>query len=464
MATVKAVNTLKINKLSKDKYNQLLAEGNADTDALYLIPYTATPAFSKIVTDQGTIEATEEGDTLTFADSDSVTISAEDKKITFSAVSASTDYLGVVELTDTVDATDNKAVTPAGVSKRLYDSANGIQVTLKNKINNEVNILNSSTTESSETSIEFIDSVTQVDGKISATKKSIPTATTSSYGITTLTNDIDNTEEKAITPSEVKAFAEHLSHQTYYNIMRDMVTAWGDEGGKIVVIPEGTSEIATNQYKDNTTITTVVIPESVTSIGASAFNGCTNLTSIWIPDSGVEVKNLAFLGCSGVESITIGANATLITSSSFETDNLKSIKIGKNVRAITSAPFSECPIEYAEIPAEWAGSINNAHLKTLVITSGDISAAAFKDCSTLTSVSILEGVTSIGQTAFSGCSNLTSVVIPDSVTSIGSSAFYGCSNLTSITYCGTEEEWNAITKGTNWDYNTGSYTITYTGN
>lgn len=49
------------------------------------------------------------------------------------------------------------------------------------------------------------------------------------------------------------------------------------------------------------------------------------------------------------------------------------------------------------------------------------------------SITIPDGVTSIGDKAFSGCSGLTSIVIPDGVTSIGNRAFEGCSNLTSIT-------------------------------
>ena len=58
---------------------------------------------------------------------------------------------------------------------------------------------------------------------------------------------------------------------------------------------------------------------------------------------------------------------------------------------------------------------------------------AFGGCSSLTSINIPDGVTSIGASAFQGCSSLTSITIPDGVTSIGARAFQGCSSLTSIT-------------------------------
>lgn len=46
--------------------------------------------------------------------------------------------------------------------------------------------------------------------------------------------------------------------------------------------------------------------------------------------------------------------------------------------------------------------------------------------------------------AFYNCSSLTSVTIPNRVTSIGSSAFGNCSSLTKVYYKGTAEEWDSI--------------------
>jgi hypothetical protein len=57
---------------------------------------------------------------------------------------------------------------------------------------------------------------------------------------------------------------------------------------------------------------------------------------------------------------------------------------------------------------------------------------AFDNCSGLTSATMGSGVTSIGNSAFTYCINLIEVVIPSGVTSIGGDAFNSCSGLTSV--------------------------------
>ena len=52
-------------------------------------------------------------------------------------------------------------------------------------------------------------------------------------------------------------------------------------------------------------------------------------------------------------------------------------------------------------------------------------------CNKLSSITLSNNITSIGNWAFHGCP-LTSITIPDSVTSIGAMAFYSCSNLQTI--------------------------------
>ncbi|WP_134391836.1 leucine-rich repeat domain-containing protein, partial [Flavobacterium psychrophilum] len=56
----------------------------------------------------------------------------------------------------------------------------------------------------------------------------------------------------------------------------------------------------------------------------------------------------------------------------------------------------------------------------------------FSNCSRLVSVTIPNTVTTIRGYAFSNCSRLTSVTIPNSVTTIENAAFYNCKRLTTV--------------------------------
>jgi uncharacterized repeat protein (TIGR02543 family) len=80
------------------------------------------------------------------------------------------------------------------------------------------------------------------------------------------------------------------------------------------------------------------------------------------------------------------------------------------------------------------GYTGKTTLTSVTLPTGvtSIGSYAFYSCSGLTSVTLPAGVTSIGSYAFYYCRGLTSVTLPAGVTSIGSYAFRSCSGLTSI--------------------------------
>merc|ERR1712224_525870 len=58
----------------------------------------------------------------------------------------------------------------------------------------------------------------------------------------------------------------------------------------------------------------------------------------------------------------------------------------------------------------------------------------FRDCSALTSLTLPDSVTHIGESAFSGCSGLTSLVLPLALVSAGRCAFKNSTSLTSVVF------------------------------
>ena len=176
-------------------------------------------------------------------------------------------------------------------------------------------------------------------------------------------------------------------------------------------------------------ITSINIPSSVTSIGNSAFSGC-NINEIhyqgtmtkwcnksWYPSS-ISSNYTLYVGTPKVTSCTLPSIANINERAFYGCSSLTSVTIPNSVTSIGSSAFSEC------------SSLTSVTIPNSITSIGSF---VFSGCSSLTSITIPNSVTSIGYSAFYGCSSLTSVVIPNSVTSIGGSAFYGCSGLNSVT-------------------------------
>jgi hypothetical protein len=91
---------------------------------------------------------------------------------------------------------------------------------------------------------------------------------------------------------------------------------------------------------------------------------------------------------------------------------------------------------------------HSSSLTSVTIPDGvtGIGYKAFMRCYNLAHIDIPDGLESISYKVFYECYNLTSVTIPDSVTYIDEYTFYYCKNLTSIKYTGTIAQWKKITR------------------
>jgi len=97
---------------------------------------------------------------------------------------------------------------------------------------------------------------------------------------------------------------------------------------------------------------------------------------------------------------------------------ITSISIGEGVTSVGSNAFDGCE------------AVKSVSLPT---TLKAIGYHAFSKCSGLTSISLPAEMTSISAGAFRYCTKLSNISIPEKVEKIGDSAFEGCSNLTSVT-------------------------------
>jgi uncharacterized repeat protein (TIGR02543 family) len=170
-------------------------------------------------------------------------------------------------------------------------------------------------------------------------------------------------------------------------------------------------------------IANVNISEGVTNITERAFAGCYNLKSVTISDSVSIIGSLAFYNCTSLNSVKIGKG-------------LKKLQYGY-IDGLRVGIFEGCSDFSLTIGCDILDymfkGLKNLTSLTVIDGSSSIGNGAFYECSNLTSVTISNSVKRIGEEAFKKCNNINSIIIPDSVTCIESYAFEDCTSLTSVT-------------------------------
>ena len=121
--------------------------------------------------------------------------------------------------------------------------------------------------------------------------------------------------------------------------------------------------------------------------------------------------------------VALPESVTTIDANAFAYTNLKSITIPNGVTSIGLMAFTECR-DLRSFYGKYASEDNRA-----LIMDGCLIAFAPAG---LTYYSTPPGTTKIGDAAFWGCSNLGGIGMGENVKEIGAEAFYGCSSLESF--------------------------------
>lgn len=232
------------------------------------------------------------------------------------------------------------------------------------------------------------------------------------------------------------AFTRGTGNGYVYSEQTYQLTPWYTESSSVTVtFADGINSIGAYTFKGCTKLAGAVsLPSSLTSVGAYAFEGDSNITSLSFAANNVTLSNGSFGGCSGIKTLIIPIRVNAVVNpedAAFEGCNgLTSLTLSGNGDGVAYEESENSNYYYAKTP--WYQSRNNASL-TVTISDGitSIGNNMFRGCTALSGDITANGVTSIGSHVFDGCTKVTAFTAPN-LLSMGTYAFNGCTALTAV--------------------------------
>jgi hypothetical protein len=217
---------------------------------------------------------------------------------------------------------------------------------------------------------------------------------------------------------------------------------------KEVVMTDAVTSVASEAFYSCRYLESISIGKNVSYIGARAFSQCTALSRVEISESVTYIEENAFYGCTALEEITIPASVTTLGEAAFmDCTSLNTVHMFEGLKNIGNNAFSGCTA-----------------LSSIVIPESvtEIGGAAFYNCTSLVRIAIPESVSVLNDSTFRRCTSLSEIMLSANISYIGGYVFYECKALKNITFLNTANEWNAITKATDWKDESSLSTVTCT--
>lgn len=202
-----------------------------------------------------------------------------------------------------------------------------------------------------------------------------------------------------------------------------------------IVIPGSVRSIGDGAFKDCTALTGITLPEGVTDLGDWVFHGCSSLTGVSLPTTLASIDDCAFMGCKALKRVILPEGVMHLGKQAFmNCTSLERIHLPASLSSITGNPFMGCTALHTFIISA-ANPVYIARNGTLMTRDGTL--VCCPAGLTAPEFTLPEDVKAIGPCAFRGCTSLKSVTLHAGVTSIGEWAFDLCPGLTLRVYSQT---------------------------